>query len=514
MKNKLKVFIIIAGLILAVFTLSADDGSNNEKSDLQKYFKDYTTALAIIESRYSGEVDFEELVGLSIQRMLQTLDPHSSYADPKAFARMQEDQTGYFYGIGITISIRNQRTTVISVVETGPSYRLGLRAGDMIDSINGKSTAGLSLNEAVSMLRGPEGEPVTITVRRQGMSEPLKFEIIREKIVEEAVPYYFMFDDKTGYIKLERFSKRTERDMIEAIESLKKQNMKQLVLDLRDNPGGLLTQAIDVSNMFVDKGLIVSVKGRDQRDMAAFSAKKEALVKDMPLVVIVNENSASGAEIVAGAIQDHDRGILIGESTFGKGLVQTIFRLNSGGAVYLTTARYYTPSGRLIQREYTGIYDYYVGRRLNEGNSEIPKGEVFKTDAGRPIYSGQGISPDYELEQKFTVFLGRLVTKSLIYNFAGEFVRNNPDMTKSMDIDDKVLNKFKEYLKKNEFEFTDKEFEENIDGLKYRLADDIFTRRWDRQTGVQHAIKFDKQFQKGLELFKEARNLLKQPKKK
>lgn len=516
---KLKFFLLSAiAFIFAFITTFTLSGQNTkdmkEETSLQNSLKAYTEALAVIEEKYAGEVNFIDLVDLSIERMLQTLDAHSSYADPEDYQRMMEDHAGHFYGIGISISIRNQRVTVMSPMEDGPAYKLGIRAGDVIEKIDGISTQGMNLNEAVSHIRGPEGESVRITIRRQGSPEPLEYVVIREKITEDAVPYAFMINSDTGYIKIIRFSNTSESELIEAIEKLKKQNVKKLILDLRDNPGGLLSQAINVSNVFIQDGTIVSIKGRDKKDDIKFPARKAAVAGGIPLVVLINGGSASASEIVAGAIQDYDRGVLVGNTTFGKGLVQSTYPLRNGGAIFLTTAKYYTPSGRLIQRQYSGFYDYYIDSRLTDQQANLRQGEKYSTVLGRPVFSGQGISPDIKVEDNFSPFIGRILVKSHFYNFATEYISKNPYISKNLQMDDTILAEFKDYLTKKKFEFTESEFEKDKDDIKYYIAKDLFTQRWNDTDGVIHSIIYDNQLQQALKAFSQAEEMLKKSESK
>jgi carboxyl-terminal processing protease len=506
-----RLFAIIFVLFVAfgIFAARQNLKTATEEEKFNESLRAYTEALAVIEEKFAGEINFSTLVDQSIERMLQTLDPHSSYASPDDYKRMMEDHAGHFFGIGINISIRNQRVTVMTPMENGPAYKLGIRAGDVIDKIDGISTLWMSLDEAVSHIRGPEGEPVRITIRRQGVSEPLEFVVIREKITEEAVPYSFMINNDTGYIKMIRFSSTAESEILEAFEKLRKQNMKKLILDLRDNPGGLLSQAINVSNIFIQNGTIVSIRGREKKDDIKFPAKKAAVAANIPLVVLINNWSASASEIVAGAIQDYDRGLLVGTTTFGKGLVQSTFPLRNGGAIFLTTAKYYTPSGRTIQRQYSGFYDYYVDSRLLGEQANLSQNEKYSTILGRSVYSGQGISPDIKVEDNFNVFIGNILLKSHFYNFASEYIARNPYISKNLTIDDKILAEFKDYLKKKNFEFTEKEFQDNKEDIQYYLAKDLFTQRWNDTEGVSHSITYDNQLQQAMKAFDQSEELLK-----
>jgi carboxyl-terminal processing protease len=370
----------------------------------------YTAMLDTIERDYVEEVPSDRLVSGSIREMLRTLDPHSNFFEQKDYQTMQERQKGQYYGLGITVQSIDGNITVVSPFEGTPAFRLGIRAGDVISRIEGEDARGMSIDDAVKRLRGPKGTPVHITVVRQGYTEPLEFTVIRDAIALHSVPYDFMASPTVGYIRLTDFNETTacapgqegcERELEKALRELGHSGARAFILDIRDNPGGLLDQAFAVSNLFLKKGqLVVFTRGRTRRDESNYITEEESPWSQVPLVVLTSRHSASASEIVAGALQDHDRALIVGETTFGKGLVQTIMPLRNvrGYALALTTARYYTPSGRSIQRDYasTALEEYYAPRdrkACDEGS-----GEAKLTDAGRKVYGGDGITPDYCVE--------------------------------------------------------------------------------------------------------------------
>ncbi len=356
--------------------------------------------------------------------MLRTLDPHSNFFEQKDYQTMQERQKGQYYGLGITVQSIDGNITVVSPFEGTPAHRLGIRAGDVISKIEGEDARGMSIDDAVKRLRGPKGTPVQVTIVRQGYEEPLEFTVIRDAIPLHAVPYAFMVAPKVGYVRLQDFNETTacrpgegegcERELEKALGELKRAGATAFILDIRDNPGGLLDQAFAVSNLFLKKGqLVVYTRGRTRRDESNYVTEEESPWSNVPLVVLTSRHSASASEIVAGALQDHDRALIVGETTFGKGLVQTIMPLRNvrGYALALTTARYYTPSGRSIQRDYasTALEEYYAPRDrkpCDQGSTEMKL-----TDSGRKVYGGDGITPDYcvepETPTKFVSYLHR-----------------------------------------------------------------------------------------------------------
>ncbi len=334
----------------------------------------FADVLSLLQKEYVEETKSKDLIYGAIKGMLETLDPHSAFLPPQMFKEMQEETKGRFEGLGIEITIRDGVLTVVSPIEDTPAYRAGIQAGDQILRIDGEPTKNLTLMDAVKRMRGPKGTKVTLTIMREGFTKPREFSLIRDVIPIRSVRYEVL-EKQYGYIRLSQFQEKTESEFqraIKAIEEETKGNLKGLILDLRNNPGGLLDQAVKVADRFLESGLIVSIEGRREEQKMRFHAQPqdESLAR-YPLVVLVNGGSASGAEIVAGAIQDHGRGIILGTQTFGKGSVQTIFSLKDGSGLRLTTARYYTPNGRSIQAK--GIVpDIIVKPSLPEEEKGVP----------------------------------------------------------------------------------------------------------------------------------------------
>lgn len=335
--------------------------------------KIFTDVLGIVQENYAESVDAREMIYDAAKGMVKGLDPHSSFMTPEEYNEMQIDTKGSFGGIGIEIGLKDNFLTVVAPIEDTPAYKAGLLAGDRIVKINDKSTKDISLTEAVSLMRGPKDTPVTIHIMREGFNEPKPFTITRAVIKVKSVKFKTL-EDGFGYVRIAQFQETTTEDLEKALKELNAKNggkMKGLVLDLRNNPGGLLQEAVGVSNEFIDSGLIVYTKGRAQGQDMTFSADAAKSQPDYPIIVLVNNGSASASEIVAGALQDHKRAIILGTTTFGKGSVQTIIPLSDGSAVRLTTSKYYTPSGRSIQAK--GIEpDIVVG--------ETPKGHLKEKD--------------------------------------------------------------------------------------------------------------------------------------
>src|SRR6267378_6690346 len=395
---------------------NSNQGSTAEKYESDKIESDYREAISTVEEKYAGDIDYEKATQAAIQGMLFTLDPHSVYFSPTEFRKLKEDQASSFYGIGVQILRHDDGVYIQSVVEGTPAARAGLRYGDRIVEVDGKDARDWSSDEVSKNVRGERGKEVRLKVERAGEESAVNVKIVRDAVPLPSIRNAFMLNSTTGYIGLiGGFQHTTDDELREAIAMLKKVGMRQLILDLRNNPGGLLDQAIDVSSEFLPRDqVVVSVKGRSEYSQPIVYRSKGSDPEDLPLVVLINRNTASASEIVAGAIQDHGRGLIVGETSFGKGLVQHVFQIapyNVG--LTLTTARYYTPYGRSLQRDYSSgsLYDYYVRHDQNDNQQPIQPGQpspneslpprdsnapAFRTAAGRVFYGGGGITPDIE----------------------------------------------------------------------------------------------------------------------
>ncbi|MEE4254721.1 MAG: S41 family peptidase [Desulfuromusa sp.] len=344
----------LGGVFLLIFCCSAavfcDTASANDKDEYQN-LEIFTDVLSLIRSSYVEKVDMEELIYGAIRGMLSTLDPHSSFLTPEMYEEMQAETHGEFGGLGIEITIKDGNLIIVSPIEDTPADAVGLQAGDQIIKINGKPTRDIEIMEAVRMMRGPKGEAITISIQRSGVTDLLDFTIVRDLIQVQSVKSRLL-QSHYGYVRVSQFQDRTGTDLKESLMRLRQESGEQfqgMILDLRNNPGGLLDQAVEVADLFLSQGLIVYTEGREPEAQMKFSARQDGTEPEYPLVVLINGGSASAAEIVAGALQDHSRAIILGEQSFGKGSVQTIIPLDDNSGLRLTTARYFTPSGRSIQ---------------------------------------------------------------------------------------------------------------------------------------------------------------------
>ena len=362
--KKSTLFIIFVVLTSITLVVTISQGYLFSADNTYKQIARFMDVLKIVRSYYVEEVDTEKLITGAIQGMLEQLDPHSVYIEPKKLKEITEQFQGSYQGIGIEFIIQNKVLTVVAPIAGSPSEALGIRPGDQIIKIEGKSAYGITETEVQKKLKGPKGTKVTVTIRRPGMDEPFDLTITRDKIPIYSVMAHFMITDKIGYIYVGRFAQTTVDEFDKAYRDLEMQGMRALLMDLRGNTGGYLEQAFKLADRFIDgRKKIVFTKGRIPESNTEFYATDRATKRKIPLIILIDKGSASASEIVAGAIQDWDRGLIVGETSFGKGLVQTQISLRDGSALRITTARYYTPSGRLIQRSYeNGLYEYYASR--------------------------------------------------------------------------------------------------------------------------------------------------------
>ncbi|MEM8959980.1 MAG: S41 family peptidase [Acidobacteriota bacterium] len=477
----------------------------------------YTEMLQIAHDSYGTDVEYRDLVYASIRGMLRFLDPHTSFLSPEDYDSMRSRQQSSFYGLGILVSMRNGQLTVISPIEGTPAWRLGLRAGDVINSIEGEPTDTMSLDEAVNKLKGPKGTEVGISIVRRGLTEPLPLNVTRAEIPQNTVRYAYMIAPQTGYIRLTDFSRSTAGEMTEAIDDLESQGMERLVLDLRSNGGGLLDQVIEVAHRFVPPDTkIVETRGRTRDSDQSFFAE-DGRPLDKPLVVLVNNGTASAAEILAGAVQDHDVGLVVGTPTWGKGLVQTVYNLSYGAGIALTTAKYYTPSGRLIQRDYSSYFDYYThfGGEDEDEQLEVSVDEpAFDTDLGRTVYGGGGITPDVEVDlPQLPEILQFLYARNAFFDFAVDFTRQNTIDSATWQPPADLLDRFGSWLLEEELvepeEIEGKLQDETVSAYASRqIHADILNATFGTEASHRVLAAGDTQIQRALELFDEAEQLL------
>lgn len=463
---------------------------------------------AVQEHRVGPEVSSEDLVEGAIRGMLDTLDPHTHFLDRDSYRTMREGQDGSFFGLGIIISVRRddqgkQRLTVISPIDGMPAKRLGIRPGDIIAKIDGESTDDLTLDGAVGRLRGQKGTTVTITIERG--SDTFDMTVERAEIPTESIQHAFMIRPGVGFIRIKDFTKSTTRELHDSIRDLRTQGMEKLILDLRDNPGGLLDQSITVASTFLgDEQLVVSTRGRIPGSSEKHFTEPSELRLDpaVPLIVLVNRGSASASEIVAGSVQDHDRGLIVGTTTWGKGLVQSVYSLSGDTGLALTTARYYTPSGRQIQRDWTSAFEYYSGPRKRQKH-----GESHLTDAGREVFSGGGIEPDVEVPpEELHDAVERMILDSSFFRFANQrHLASKPGTVKAgWKLDEATFAEFRQFVKDSGLDVEDAEWAEADRQVRDQLEHEIINAHLGLQEGFKAAAEHDPQVQAALGLWDRA----------
>jgi carboxyl-terminal processing protease len=516
--------------------------TTGEKYEADKIEADYREAITTVEERYAGEIDYEKATQAAIQGMLFTLDPHSMYFPALEFKKLKEDQASSFYGIGVQIQRHDDGVYIQSVVEGTPANRSGLRNGDRILEVDGKDARDWSSEEVSKNVRGDRLRPVELKIERASEGAPLNVKIIRDAVPLPSIRNSFMIMPGTGYIGLVGgFQQTSDDELREDIANLKKDGMRQLVLDLRNNPGGLLNQAIDVASEFLPRDkVIVSVKGRSEYVDPAVYKSNGSDPEDTPLVVLINRNTASASEIVAGAIQDHGRGLVVGETSFGKGLVQHVFQLPYNTGLTLTTARYYTPYGRSLQRDYSSgsLYDYYVRHDQNDDQQPTQPGQpspnesasqsrasnspAYRTAAGRVFYGGGGIAPDIEARGlTATPVRGRVIEAAFYFNrqlTAGKIAGFESYRVDKVDyaraprttdypLTDRLLEAFRNYVRKEQPRLLVPQIDADLDFVKLRLRYEMVTAAFGGDAGQRVLLESDPQALRAINVLPDAKRL-------
>src|SRR4030081_1545794 len=475
-------------------------------NDVRDSLRQFSEVYNLVEQNYAEPLNPDKAIyNGAIPGMLHVLDPHSNFFDPKSYSLLREDQRGKYYGVGMTVGPRNNKVIVIAPFVGTPAYRAGIRPGDIIAAIDGKSTETMSTADVADLLKGPKGTTVHISISREGVEKPMEFTLIRDEIPRYSVDVHFLIRPGVGYMHVSGFNETTETEVVKALDEFG--DLKGLVLDLRGNPGGLLSAGVGVADKFLKKGqIIVSHHGRASAEKR-YMAQHGNGGKEYPVVVLVNRLTASAAEIVSGAIQDHDRGFILGEFTFGKGLVQTVYPLSENTGLALTTARYYTPSGRLIQRDYSNVslYDYYYNREPESGGNA--NREVKLTDSGRTVYGGGGITPDVTVPPlKSNHFQDTLLQHYVFFNFAKRYVVSHHP-SKNFEVDDATMQDFRKSLDEANVAYTQADLVDNAEWIKSNIKAEIFVDAFGQDEGMKVRAEADPQVVKGLELLPQAKGL-------
>src|SRR5215470_3219181 len=518
MKSERRGLVLIVAVVALSAALGGIYGPNlrakaSSYDDAQSSVRTFTSVLDAVQANYAEKVDVDRIVYQgAIPGMLRMLDPHSNFFDARQWAANREEMKGRYYGVGMGVIPRGDRTVVMSSYTGTPAFRAGIRPGDIIVSIDNKSVEHLGTSEIADLLRGARGTSVKIAVSREGYAEPLIFNVTRDEIPHHAVDLAFEVKPGIGYIRLSGFNEKTDGELGEAMKQLNASTLDGLVLDMRENRGGLLDEAIAVSDMLLDKNqLIVSHRGRASAERRYYALRGNR-GNNMPLVILVNGNSASATEIVSGAVQDHDRGVIVGETTFGKGLVQTVQPLSENTGLALTIARYYTPSGRLIQRDYKSVslYEYHYERKVPERPTEVRL-----TDSGRQVTGGGGIAPDITVhEPQLSHFQLALLRSDVFYPFensVGGFTRHylakRPTITKDFVVDDAVMTDFRRFLASRNVRYTEPDLAENLDWVRRKIKQEVFVSTFGQQEGFKVQLEADPQLIAAVDAVPQARAL-------
>ncbi|HUV36131.1 MAG TPA: S41 family peptidase [Patescibacteria group bacterium] len=499
-KKRLLVLLTILVTVVAVslYVWAEDKKKENPLAELERF----NEVLVKIKDYYVEEKSYSELMDAAIQGMLKELDPHSIYLSKHQYENLLIDTKGEFGGLGIQIAVRDNYPTVISPIEDTPAYRLGIQAGDRIIEIEGESTKGWITEQAVSKLRGRPGTQVNVTIGREGTEDSLHYTITREIIQVPSITYSDVIGD-VGYVRIARFSESTASELNEILNDFDKRVMDGLVLDLRWNPGGLLTAACEVADLFLDeKKLIVYTESRIPEHQQKFYSSQNNFHSGYPIVVLANGASASASEIVAGALQDLDRAAIVGQTTFGKGSVQTVFRIGDSAALKLTTQKYFTPSGRSIHRDEVAE----TPEEPEIADKELK--EEYHTANGRIVYGGGGITPDWELAlPEYTDVQRRLDRRGIFFSFAVHYTAYN-DAGENFTVDDSVMKEFRSFIASNEIEVKDEEWNEhNTQYVKEGIKREVFRKLMGSKGAYIATIPVDEELNMVLDLFRQTETL-------
>ncbi len=505
-------------------------GTNSSPaSDFLQNLSKFRQVLTHIENDYVDEVDSDELVESAITNMLEELDPHTSYIPAKDLKLIQSRLQGNYEGIGVEFNIFKDTIQVVSPLSGGPSEKLGIRAGDRIVKVDGEIVAGIGITnqKVVELLRGPGGSVVTVSIKRSGETDLINFDIERDVIPQYSVDVSYMVDDEIGYVKIARFANSTYLEFKEALLKLQDKGMKKLVIDLTGNPGGYLNRAVQiVDEVLGGRQMIVYTDGKEKRYIEEHYSGEQGDFEVGSLVIMVDEGSASASEIVAGAVQDHDRGLIVGRRSFGKGLVQLPIDLNDGSELRLTISRYYTPSGRSIQKTYTGgnLDEYYKEAYERYENGELYSSDsikfndslAYKTDKGRIVYGGGGITPDFFVPldtSQNTRYMNRLFSTNSLQEYTVTYAQENSESLiemgfekyrSSFQVTDKMLNNLVKIAEGNKLKFDEKEFLRSKELIRLLTKAYIARGIWDNDGFYPIFNEQDEIFLKAIQLMDEA----------
>lgn len=489
------------------------NASSTSDEDIKASIKNFTKVYDIVDQNYADKLSADKgIYNGAIPGMLRTLDPHSNFFDPKEFAGLREEQHGMYYGIGMLIGPqpRTGKPMVMHPFGGTPAYKAGIRPGDMLVEVNDKRVDNLTTTDVAEMLKGPKGTKVQVVVNREGAPKPIVFNMVRDEIPRNSVDTAFWVKPGIAYLRIQSFTETTAREVEDNLKALGEQNIKGLILDLRGNPGGLLDQGVATAGHWLDRGqTVVSHKGRAYPEKP-YLARGSQYGENYAMVVLVNNYSASAAEIVAGALQDHDRAWILGSVTFGKGLVQTVYPLPDNTGLALTTQHYYTPSGRLIQRNYSNIsfLDYYYGKHTDQKDPT----DVKQTDLGRTVYGGGGITPDEKFDTpKLDPFQIAVARKNAFFNYsAAYFANHDTKLPKNWAPDENVLEGFHDFLMKQGVQFTEADWTRDHTWIRDEVQAEMYITAFSYEDHLRLLVEQDPEVQKAIDAMPKANDLLAQ----
>jgi carboxyl-terminal processing protease len=523
--------ILTVGMAAGILIGATFAGPDSVSSDFMKSVMKFREVMSLIDRSYVDKIDSDEMVETAVSKMLEELDPHTIYVSAKDVELSNSDLKKEFEGVGIEFNIFRDTIVVLAPLSGGPSEKVGLMAGDKIVSVDGETVAGIGISNrgVIDRLRGKKGTEVDVEIKRQRSKELLEFTIVRDKIPQYSVDAGYMVDDEIGYIKVNRFSETTYDEFREKLQLLVDQGMKKLIVDLQSNPGGYMDRAVNMADeMIAENAMIVSQEGKEPRANAEYRAYRKGLFEQGPVIVLINEGSASGSEIVAGAIQDNDRGLIVGRRSFGKGLVQSLFRLSDGSELRLTISRYYTPSGRSIQKP----YDRGLSAYQNEFHDRVEHGELFHADSikfddslsyqttkGRTVYGGGGIMPDYfiplDTSEDSRYYFG-LRNNNALREFSLNYYQKNQKQLEKMSFDDfrdnfeidkKMVSDLVALGEKFGMPYDQEGFEKSEKVIKAIVKASIARNVWGRESYYPIINEINEIYLEALKLFDEAEEL-------
>jgi carboxyl-terminal processing protease len=505
-------WVLIAVILISSYKVDAQD---NDRDNVLKKMELFSHVLFNLQKNYVDTLYVEDLINSAIDGMLDDLDPHTSFFQPDEFEKFNTNTQGEFGGLGITINKIGDYITVVSPIEGTPAYKMGIMAGDKIVKVDGKNVVGLSTDDAIHEMRGDPGSKVVITIRRPGIKDDLDFEIIRDVIVINSIPYSFVMDNGVGYIRIRQFNAKTTSELRDALDELEKERMRGLVIDLRFNPGGLLSEAVNTVNEFIGRNKrVVFTKGKIDEANQEYFTRYNRERSGYPIVVLINEASASASEIFSGSMQDYDRALVVGKTSYGKGSVQRLFKLNDGYGVKITTAKYYINSGRCIHKDLNDrlLKDARVRNgelsteeleKMREEADEAHLKDIYYTEMGRVVYGGGGINPDLELEQAKMTRLGMDIRrKNLTFNFAVDYmIDHGEEVNLDFVADEALIEEFLQFARKDSVEWSEAQLDSTMNWITNNLTSNIISKKFGEVEAYKISIQDDQQLQQALDIF-------------